>query len=272
MAEPFDSVPGARLPARPAAAHRRRLRGRGRQALPQRRLDAPARAVRSKATACRGWSSRATCSNAPAATSAMCSGRTLPPSATQHRPELAGAPFEALGVSLVMHPRNPHVPTVHMNVRMFAALPDGQAPVSWFGGGMDLTPYYGVDEDAVHFHRCCRDALVALRRGQVPALQEMVRRVLLPQAPRRGARRRRRVLRRLCRAGLRAQLRDDACGGRCLRAAYLPIVQRRRATPLRRTRARIPALPARALCRVQPGLRPRHALRAADRAGAPKAS
>ena len=86
-------------------------------------------------------------------------GRTLPPSATQHRPELAGAPFEALGVSLVFHPRNPYVPTVHMNVRMFAALPEGREPVVWFGGGMDLTPYYGFDEDAKHFHRRCRDAL-----------------------------------------------------------------------------------------------------------------
>jgi coproporphyrinogen III oxidase len=86
-------------------------------------------------------------------------GATLPPSATQHRPELAGAPFEALGVSLVLHPRNPHVPTVHLNVRMFAALPAGQAPVAWFGGGMDLTPYYGVEEDAAHFHRVNRDAL-----------------------------------------------------------------------------------------------------------------
>jgi coproporphyrinogen III oxidase len=86
-------------------------------------------------------------------------GGRLPPSATQHRPELAGAPFEALGVSLVMHPRNPYVPTVHMNVRMIAALPEGGAPVTWFGGGMDLTPYYGFEEDAVHFHRTCRDAL-----------------------------------------------------------------------------------------------------------------
>ena len=86
-------------------------------------------------------------------------GTTLPPSATQHRPELAGAGFEALGVSLVMHPRNPHVPTVHMNVRMFAALPEGSEPVVWFGGGMDLTPYYGVEEDAAHFHRVNRDAL-----------------------------------------------------------------------------------------------------------------
>ncbi len=86
-------------------------------------------------------------------------GKILPPSATQHRPELAGAPFEALGVSLVMHPRNPYVPTVHMNVRMFAALPPGQPPVTWFGGGMDLTPYYGIEDDARHFHRVNRDAL-----------------------------------------------------------------------------------------------------------------
>jgi coproporphyrinogen III oxidase len=86
-------------------------------------------------------------------------GPTLPPSATQHRPELAGAPFEAMGVSLVMHPRNPYVPTAHMNVRMFAARPPGAEPVVWFGGGMDLTPYYGFEDDAVHFHRSCRDAL-----------------------------------------------------------------------------------------------------------------
>lgn len=86
-------------------------------------------------------------------------GRTLPPSATAHRPELAGAPFEAMGVSLVFHPRNPYVPTVHMNVRVFAAMPEGRDPVVWFGGGMDLTPYYGQEEDAVHFHRTCRDAL-----------------------------------------------------------------------------------------------------------------
>ncbi|PND36140.1 oxygen-dependent coproporphyrinogen oxidase [Paucibacter aquatile] len=86
-------------------------------------------------------------------------GRVLPPSATQHRPELAGAPFEAMGVSLVMHPHNPFVPTVHMNVRMFAAFPEGQEPVVWFGGGMDLTPYYGFERDAQHFHRSCEAAL-----------------------------------------------------------------------------------------------------------------
>jgi len=87
------------------------------------------------------------------------SGPQLPPSATEHRPELAGAPFEAMGVSLVFHPRNPYVPTVHMNVRMIAAGHPGSEPVCWFGGGMDLTPYYGFEDDAVHFHRACRDAL-----------------------------------------------------------------------------------------------------------------
>lgn len=91
-------------------------------------------------------------------------GPQLPPSATQHRPELAGAPFEAMGVSLVFHPRNPFVPTVHMNVRMIAAGSGaaghpGNEPTCWFGGGMDLTPVYGFEEDAQHFHRVCRDAL-----------------------------------------------------------------------------------------------------------------
>jgi coproporphyrinogen III oxidase len=86
-------------------------------------------------------------------------GPSLPSSATQNRSELAGAPFEAMGVSLVFHPRNPYVPTVHMNVRLFAAFPAGREAISWFGGGMDLTPYYGFEEDAVHFHRSCRDAL-----------------------------------------------------------------------------------------------------------------
>jgi coproporphyrinogen III oxidase len=95
-------------------------------------------------------------------------GPRLPPSATQHRPELAGAPFEAMGVSLVFHPRNPYVPTVHMNVRMIAALPAGGAPVCWFGGGLDLTPVYGFEEDAVHFHRTCRDALAPFGDDKYP--------------------------------------------------------------------------------------------------------
>ena len=95
-------------------------------------------------------------------------GPKLPPSATQHRPELAGAPFEAMGVSLVFHPRNPYVPTMHMNVRSFAALPEGKEPVVWFGGGMDLTPYYGFEEDAAHFHRVNRDALAPFGDDKYP--------------------------------------------------------------------------------------------------------
>ncbi len=86
-------------------------------------------------------------------------GPKLPPSATQHRPELAGCGFEALGVSLVFHPRNPVAPTVHMNVRMLSAQPDSGEAVFWFGGGMDLTPFYGFEEDAVHFHSVCKRAL-----------------------------------------------------------------------------------------------------------------
>jgi len=86
-------------------------------------------------------------------------GARLPPSATAARPELAGRSFQAMGVSLVLHPRNPYVPTVHMNVRFLVAEETAAQPVWWFGGGMDLTPYYGFEEDAVHFHRTCRAAL-----------------------------------------------------------------------------------------------------------------
>src|ERR1019366_6289562 len=88
-------------------------------------------------------------------------GKSLPPSATASRPELAGRNWDAMGVSLVLHPRNPYAPTVHMNVRFFVAHPpsDAAQPAWWFGGGMDLTPYYGFEKDAIHFHRACRDAL-----------------------------------------------------------------------------------------------------------------
>ena len=86
------------------------------------------------------------------------SGSRLPPSASQNRPELAGRSFRAMGVSLVIHPRNPHVPTSHANVRFFVAENPGEDPVWWFGGGFDLTPYYGYDEDARHWHATARDA------------------------------------------------------------------------------------------------------------------
>lgn len=86
-------------------------------------------------------------------------GGGLPASATAARPELSGRGFEAMGVSLVLHPRNPYAPTVHLNVRYLEARKEGAEPVWWFGGGMDLTPYYGFEEDAKHFHQTCKDAL-----------------------------------------------------------------------------------------------------------------
>ncbi len=85
-------------------------------------------------------------------------GDTMPPSATAHRPHLAGAPWQAMGVSLVLHPHNPMVPTSHANVRFFIATPQDAEPVYWFGGGYDLTPYYGFEDDCVHWHRTAKGA------------------------------------------------------------------------------------------------------------------
>jgi len=100
------------------------------------------------------------------------SGVGLPPSATAARPELAGRGFEAMGVSLVLHPRNPYVPTVHMNVRFLIAQAAEVDPVWWFGGGMDLTPYYAFEEDAIHFHRTCRDALAPFGAQHYPRFKK----------------------------------------------------------------------------------------------------
>lgn len=86
------------------------------------------------------------------------SGANLPASATAHRPELAGRSFQAMGVSLVIHPKNPFVPTSHANVRFFIAEKEGEDPIWWFGGGFDLTPYYGFDEDCVHWHKTAKAA------------------------------------------------------------------------------------------------------------------
>ena len=93
------------------------------------------------------------------------SGARLPPSASADRKALAGAPFEAMGVSLVLHPKNPHVPTAHMNVRLFVAEPAGVEAAWWFGGGFDLTPYYPVEEDVRHWHRVARSACEACPAG-----------------------------------------------------------------------------------------------------------
>jgi coproporphyrinogen III oxidase len=99
-------------------------------------------------------------------------GQRLPPSASASRPELAGRGFEAMGVSLVLHPRNPYCPTVHMNVRFLLATKPGESAVWWFGGGMDLTPYYGFEEDAEHFHATCRRALQPFGEEYYPRFKE----------------------------------------------------------------------------------------------------
>jgi len=102
-------------------------------------------------------------------------GKTLPPSASAHRKELAGRSWEAMGVSLVLHPRNPYVPTSHMNVRLFVAhaAPGSQDDdVFWFGGGLDLTPYYPFEEDARHFHQACHDALEPFGADKYPAYKQ----------------------------------------------------------------------------------------------------
>jgi coproporphyrinogen III oxidase len=99
-------------------------------------------------------------------------GSNLPPTAAANRPDIAGRPWQAMGVSLVLHPRNPFAPTVHMNVRFFTTTTTGGDPVWWFGGGMDLTPYYGFDEDARHFHRSCNAALAPFGADLYPRFKQ----------------------------------------------------------------------------------------------------
>jgi coproporphyrinogen III oxidase len=99
-------------------------------------------------------------------------GSDLPPSAAANRPGIAGRQWEAMGVSLVLHPRNPFAPTVHMNVRFFSTTTADGDPVWWFGGGMDLTPYYGFEEDARHFHRSCRKALAPFGADLYPRFKQ----------------------------------------------------------------------------------------------------
>ncbi|OYY93015.1 MAG: coproporphyrinogen III oxidase [Hydrogenophilales bacterium 28-61-23] len=99
-------------------------------------------------------------------------GDKLPLSASAHRPELAGRRWQAMGVSLVMHPRNPYAPTSHMNVRFFVAEKPGEAPVWWFGGGMDLTPYYGFEADATHFHSMCKRSLDPFDTSYYPRFKQ----------------------------------------------------------------------------------------------------
>jgi coproporphyrinogen III oxidase len=99
-------------------------------------------------------------------------GQKLPPSASAHRPDLAGGRFEALGVSLVIHPRNPYAPTSHANVRFFVAEKDGVPPIWWFGGGFDLTPFYGFTEDAIHWHTQAHAACAPFGEGVYPLFKQ----------------------------------------------------------------------------------------------------
>ena len=158
-------------------------------------------------------------------------GPRLPPAATARRPELAGAPFQAISVSLIAHPRNPYVPTSHMNLRFFQASPAGRAPTWWFGGGFDLTPSYGFDEDCVHWHRVARRACAPLGESAYPRLKRWCDEYFF--LPHRGEAR-----------GVGGIFFDDLAEGgfaRCLAfvrsvgdaylEAYRPIVARRKATP-----------------------------------------
>ena len=158
-------------------------------------------------------------------------GRALPPSATQHRAELAGAPFEAMGVSLVFHPRNPYVPTVHMNVRLLAALPAGREPLVWFGGGMDLTPYYGFEDDARHFHCINRDALAPFGDYKYPRFKRWCDEYfyLKHRSEPRGIGGV--FFDDFSELGFDASFAMTRAVGNALLDAYLPIVRRRRDTP-----------------------------------------
>ena len=150
------------------------------------------------------------------------------------RRELAGRAWEAMGVSLVLHPRNPYAPTVHMNVRMFVAHAPARRrrTIWWFGGGMDLTPYYGFDEDAVHFHRTLPRRAGAVRRRRPSALQALVRRVLLSSST---------AASRAASAASSSTISNEGGFDRCFAltrsvgdhflAAYVPILERRKDTP-----------------------------------------
>lgn len=100
------------------------------------------------------------------------SGASMPASATAHRPELAGRSWQACGVSLVIHPKNPNIPTSHANVRFFMAEKEGEAPVWWFGGGFDLTPFYPIEEDVIHWHQTAFDLSQPFGNGVYPKFKQ----------------------------------------------------------------------------------------------------
>ncbi len=192
-------------------------------------------------------------------------GSTLPPSATAQRPELAGRGFEAMGVSLVFHPRNPYVPTVHMNVRFFIAKKAGEPDVYWFGGGMDLTPYYATEEDARHFHATCKQALMPFGADKHPRFKKWCDEYFFLKhrnEPRGigGV-----FFDDFHELGFDQSFAHDAGGRRCLPRCLRP--DRRTPSPprVRSARTRVPGVPTWSLCRIQPCIRPWHAVRTAIR-------
>jgi len=158
-------------------------------------------------------------------------GASLPASATAHRPELAGRSFQATGVSLVIHPLNPYVPTSHANVRFFLAEKEGETPIWWFGGGFDLTPYYPFEDDVIHWHRTSRDACLPFGEDVYPRFKRWCDEYFF-------------LKHRNETRGVGGLFFDDlnewgfersfaflrSVGDHYLKA-YLPIVQRRKATP-----------------------------------------
>jgi coproporphyrinogen III oxidase len=158
-------------------------------------------------------------------------GDALPPAATARRPELAGAPFEAISVSLIAHPRNPYVPTSHMNLRFFQASPAGRAAVWWFGGGFDLTPCYGFDEDCVHWHEVARRACALLGPDAYPRFKKSCDEYFFLRH--RGEARGIGGLffDDLDEGGFEACFAFVASVGDAFLDGYLPIVRRRKATP-----------------------------------------
>jgi coproporphyrinogen III oxidase len=158
-------------------------------------------------------------------------GASLPAPATLTRPDLAGAPFESVSLSLIVHPRNPYVPTTHMNLRLFTAAPAGRPPVWWFGGGFDLTPAYGFDEDCIHWHEHARAACAPLGPGAYARFKKECDAYFFLKH--RGEAR-----------GIGGTFFDDLATpdfetvfafvrahGEQFLAGYVPIVQRRKATP-----------------------------------------
>src|SRR5690606_20941173 len=160
-------------------------------------------------------------------------GTRLPPSASAHRPHLAGRPWQAMGVSLVLHPRNPFVPAVHMNVRCFVAQADaaGEEDVFWFGGGLDLTPYYPFEDDVRHFHRVCHDALTPFGSQLYPEWKKACDEYfyLKHRGETRGVGGL--FFDDLNEGGFEPCFAITRAVGECFVPAYLPIVERRMNTP-----------------------------------------